>query len=506
MVEWPVTYDDEMFHARGWSGTFSMQTKVTINWMSQYLREYIRDALESNGLDWGMGLVFLHQIHGIKNATTYSHTDAAAEESLVKFLKKNLLISPEADSYDELLQSRKWWIDVGVEVASDQEQCLAWRMDSHFDIVQQCITSVSSSQYTHNMLIHLPSISGCRITPGQHAQGEFKVNYMQMYTTDKALIYCKDQGHHGKFITCEDVLKGKGGNYTQHLFDLYWNAAVGTYCLAHLEVHIPLAHTSRILLSVDHGLLIDSLISLKPSAWWAIKMVFEWQQEGPADLRSTNEVLLLTMVCVWILNGLHSTPDMGPSSYCTGADPDILAYGCPTEESDDEDSSSDELTDSDDEQPPHKRHRTSNTAAAVPYDPGSDLENNKNVGNMPDEPISVNVLLTHLWCQFLLDLTVKAPNQKGVHKPSYCILTAEQCLSITEATYQNMMLLDYFLDFHNTIKKKYDKFYWVPFAQTDRIWGTKWMPTFKKSSNVDTRKAASQIFLNPCAKELIWLL
>ncbi|KAF8868355.1 hypothetical protein CPB84DRAFT_1857949 [Gymnopilus junonius] len=121
MAEWPVMYDDKMFCARGQSRTFSMQTKVTIDWMSQYLGEYIRDALESNGLDWGMGLVFLHQIRGIKNATTHSHTDAAAEESLVKFLKKNLLISPEADGYDELLQSGKWWIDVGVEVASDQE-------------------------------------------------------------------------------------------------------------------------------------------------------------------------------------------------------------------------------------------------------------------------------------------------------------------------------------------------------------------------------------------------
>ncbi|KAF8868356.1 hypothetical protein CPB84DRAFT_1857950 [Gymnopilus junonius] len=121
MTEWPVMYDDKMFCARGQSRTFSMQTKVTIDWMSQYLGEYIRDALESNGLDWGTGLVFLHQIRGIKNATTHSHTDAAAEESLVKFLKKNLLISPEADGYDELLQSGKWWIDVGVEVASDQE-------------------------------------------------------------------------------------------------------------------------------------------------------------------------------------------------------------------------------------------------------------------------------------------------------------------------------------------------------------------------------------------------
>ncbi|KAF8876432.1 hypothetical protein CPB84DRAFT_1882868 [Gymnopilus junonius] len=85
-------------------------------------------------------------------------------------------------------------------------------------------------------------------------------------------------------------------------------------------------------------------------------------------------------------------------------------------------------------------------AAARIRDPGSDLKNNNNVGNMPDEPISVDILLTCLWHQFLLNLTVKAPNQKGVHKPSYCILTAEQCLSITEATYQNMTLSDYFLD------------------------------------------------------------
>lgn len=191
-----------------------------------------------------------------------------------------------------------------------------------------------------------------------------------------------------------------------------------------------------------------------------------------------------------------------------------------------------------------------------PRDPGSDLEDN--VDEDPDTDVDIDTALTHLWRQFLLDLTAKAPNQKGARSPSYCKLNAEERLSVTEATYQNERLSDYFLDcqwkipttkewtmvfdrlwpkdtgyitaqnykqttyfpqwikrledldevdvpvVRKALKDKFDKLYWVPFAQTDRIWGTKYMSTFQKSSGVDRKKAAPQIFLNPKAEAPIW--
>ena len=189
-------------------------------------------------------------------------------------------------------------------------------------------------------------------------------------------------------------------------------------------------------------------------------------------------------------------------------------------------------------------------------DPGSDIEDAP-IDDL-DANTNIDMTLSHLWRQFLLDITAKAPNQKGADKPSYCKLSLEERLAVTDATYKNETLSDYFLDcqwkiptsrewtmifdrfwpkevgyitaqnykqtsyfpewirrlndmderdvptVREAIKEKFDKLYWLPFAQTDRIWGTKYMAAFKKSSTVDRMKAAPQIYLNPKAKEPIW--
>lgn len=70
----------------------------------------------------------------------------------------------------------RWWIDISLEVVSDDKDCLAWRMDSHTTVVQEicqisernalCLTSIGSSKYICNMILHLPQVSGCQIEPG----------------------------------------------------------------------------------------------------------------------------------------------------------------------------------------------------------------------------------------------------------------------------------------------------------------------------------------------------
>jgi hypothetical protein len=108
----------------------------------------------------------------------------------------------------------------------------------------------------------------------------------------------------------------------------------------------------------------------------AIKFVIEWQGEGEADVRSSKQALLLTAACAWILNGIHSTPDMGASSRDLmnailphvdreGADVNILAYGTPVDE--DEDVSDIDTEDDDDGPPPAKRRRDALTLPAIPW-------------------------------------------------------------------------------------------------------------------------------------------
>jgi hypothetical protein len=108
----------------------------------------------------------------------------------------------------------------------------------------------------------------------------------------------------------------------------------------------------------------------------ALKLVLEWQAQGPTALRVTRSALLLTAGAAWLLNGLHSAPDKGascrelmsailPHVDRNGADPDILAYGTATHD-DDVDSQAD--TEIDDDLPPvPKRHRGDETLPAFPY-------------------------------------------------------------------------------------------------------------------------------------------
>ena len=65
-------------------------------------------------------------------------------------------------------------------------------------------------------------------------------------------------------------------------------------------------------------------------------------------------------------------------------------------------------------------------------------ENNILQGNNIDE------ILTNVWHQFLLDITMKVLNMKHVANPSHCILTQCEHMIINEGTYQNPNLAAYF--------------------------------------------------------------
>jgi hypothetical protein len=169
-----------------------------------------------------------------------------------------------------------------------------------------------------------------------------------------------------------------------------------------------------------------------------------------------------------------------------------------------------------------------------------------------DEGSDIDEELTKVWRQFLLDITQKAPNKKSAAEPSYCVLSDDQRMEVDERTYQNRKLSEYFLDcqwkvasssewdlvfdrlfppkngrrlagkvqnyettqyypnwaklkdraddetasrMRQALKKKFDSLYWMPFAQTDRIWRTKVDPKFNKSSGVDRGVAAPQVFV-----------
>lgn len=266
-----------MFRARGANGQLCFQTKMISDWLVPYLGDYIRDCLTQNGRSWGKGLVFLHQIRGVKHANTHSVSRTAARDALTSFISQNQL-DPAI-----IRSPGSWWVDVGLEVGSTEGNCLAWRSDSHFYLVQKLlktsvyradkITTPGSSKYTRDMASHLTAVSGCRIAPGDLGRDAFRVGYFQAYTTDKSHTYRLDRGRYGKFITCDSILKGKAEDYVQNLYTLYRNASKnGNQSLARVEARCHVSQAAELFLNVSQAnlneLLRDSLVSFPPDQWW----------------------------------------------------------------------------------------------------------------------------------------------------------------------------------------------------------------------------------------------
>lgn len=271
-AEWPANYTDEMFRARGRNGGFSFQTKMIQSWNVERLGSTIRSKLRQAGIPWAKGIVFLHQIRGVKDSTFHSVNSHAADQAFNEFC--------DHESLDRatIMSSGSWWIDVGIQASSVNKDCLAWRSDSHGHIVEeickvrsshaQRLTSIGSSQYTRDMTSHLPQVSGCRIEPGVQGRGPYEVAYLQLYCTDKSLTYRQDQGHHGKFITCGDIIKGKVDDYITSLYSLYINAMDNNNAHARMEVRVPVRFATMVLLDLDTEVICSGLVSFPSVEWW----------------------------------------------------------------------------------------------------------------------------------------------------------------------------------------------------------------------------------------------
>ena len=177
--------------------------------------------------------------------------------------------------------------------------------------------------------------------------------------------------------------------------------------------------------------------------------------------------------------------------------------------------------------------------------------------NSDDGDGDVDSKLSKLWRQFLVDLTAKAPNPKSADSPSYCKLNPEERLMVDDEVHKNKKLSDYWVDcqwkvatenewilifdrlwpnkdriltgavqnyksatyylqwttltsnsdvqtvsaMREEIRERFNSLFWLPHAQTDRIWHTKFMPGFKRSNGVDESKPAPRVLINWRARD-----
>ena len=270
--EWPATYEDEMFRATGRNGTLSFQSKTMNRMKVAELGTKIRMYLHRAGVPWWKGIVFLHQVRGVKHST--GHVADDANNALRDFLTSLGL------DFEDISSNGKWWVDVAIQVSSSDGNCLAWRTDQHTEVVQEIcqidttratrITSRGSSKYTRDMTSHLAQVSGCRVRPGVQGRGPYKVVYLQLYCTDKTHTYRLDQGHHSKYLNCTDIAKGKEEKFLSSLYKLYVNAIDKHSAQARAEVRVPLEFADQVLLDIDADVIYNSLVSFPPVEWWLV--------------------------------------------------------------------------------------------------------------------------------------------------------------------------------------------------------------------------------------------
>jgi hypothetical protein len=270
--DWPTTVDTELFRAQKRSGAVAYQTKLIPQWVLSKLGETIRRKLADNRVVWADKFFFTHTIRGTKHSTQHSMDAQSAELALTEYLQ-------DAQIPEQATRQGEWWIDVAVELRSATDHCLQWRTSSHFYIVKEVldispedanrITSVKSSKYARDLASHLTGVSGCRIEPGVRAQGPLEATYFQMYTTDKALTYNPEGGHHGKAITMEHAMSStQPPAFIERLLNLYTSACENNSSNARIEVRVPFARAKTALVRLKIDTLRTSLLSFTRAEWW----------------------------------------------------------------------------------------------------------------------------------------------------------------------------------------------------------------------------------------------
>ncbi|TFK16604.1 hypothetical protein FA15DRAFT_629305 [Coprinopsis marcescibilis] len=329
-----LDHQSESFRTRLRNGRFAFGTNILPEWGVRSLADTIRQKLRENGVGWGADLLILHQIRGVKNATYSSgEGDEEALEATWQFLQEYGL------DYDELIEDAdsddgvgSWWVDVGMEImSSDESYALVPDTQMHGRIVELLLeisagqadraTQLSSSGYHRDPAGGLTGASGFRLTPPSRARGPHHVAYMQVYLTDKAFTYAPEGATFGKTITPFDLLEGKGDAFFHQLCRVFNIASEKAKSAVRIECRVPLASAHLIYNQVDRNELCDTILVFYRTVYWdfrawrvlAVQYPMQWQLEGTPAERVRESALQFTAACAWLVNGLVSTPDLGPS-------------------------------------------------------------------------------------------------------------------------------------------------------------------------------------------------
>jgi hypothetical protein len=288
--DWPTTFADELFRAKKRTGAMAYQTKMVMASVVPRLVGQIRQELADNDVEWGRDCFVLHTIRGTKAASHHSKTVDAAQQALEEYFESVFI------DLETIRSEGEWWIDVGLEMSSEKGYCLQWATTSHFHIIRDIlqisdehasrITKLGSSKYNRDIVSHIPAVSGCRIEPGAQAAGQYDAAYCQLYTTDKALTYHPERGHHGKAITIHEAMgSAQPPPFIDSLYQLFARARKANSSKARIEMRVPLRYATTAFLQVSPAVFLNSLVAFTRHEWWYVVLL--------ATLRSTTDFFSL---------------------------------------------------------------------------------------------------------------------------------------------------------------------------------------------------------------------
>ncbi|KAG8736723.1 hypothetical protein FRC10_009032 [Ceratobasidium sp. 414] len=348
---WPGVWDDEMFRAggNGEAGARGRQVQHTGRDVhSAYLNDFVarmRELVEAKEeLEWARSFFFVVEMRGLKTKDGSMHTPPDPEAAAVDADGELDAESPRVRAVDQMLssfntgefQDDDWFIDLGLNfqvpsplggfvcplpvveahaailahvLGADMETCVRW-VQGHGDY------------YQRDELAQLKALAGFRFTnPNPELTG---VCYVQLYTSDKSLIYNLNLAKHAKRVTAWQVLDDWNKvrmNHFQPLLDAFRNASGAHEMYVRLEVRMEFSQYPFLQLRVPDPQARRWFAWADPKHWWGwklyrlesaysvLRMWIECRSKVTVD--DLPEAASLLVSLVWMTNALVNRPDDG---------------------------------------------------------------------------------------------------------------------------------------------------------------------------------------------------
>lgn len=258
--DWPTSVEAERFRSRTSRSAFQTTAYIlNVDLIGPFKHELNR-RLQAH--EFFRHAVFCTHIQGIKASTMHDMSALSADLSLTKMLE-------DFDTHRGL-----WWVDVGLEI-QDGERAILWRKDAAPNLLSYILGStldeagriVHGTSFQEDINSHLLEVAGFRVGFPTTPAGDYRIAYVQAYTTDKSLTYHKHGFQHSQNLTGQAAMKGNPPKYCSDLTAAYVDAKQKNVA-ARLEVRLPLEFASEYMLEFDVDLLHHSILSVHRENFW----------------------------------------------------------------------------------------------------------------------------------------------------------------------------------------------------------------------------------------------